>query len=127
MTRRQRNIASLSGVIPALIVGSFMPTTAKVWLGTTSHYEHVAVHMAAFAITAWLLLSLADTRYRRILAALAVCLFAWMLETGEWLIYRNAMEWLDVRDDVFGVFVALIVTWPRGSRTESANREASGK
>ena len=127
MTRRRRTIAALSVVIPALIVGSFMPTTAKVWLGTTLQYVHGAVHMAAFGVMAWLLISLAGTWRNRILAALAVCIFAWMIETGELLIYRNAMEWLDVRDDIFGVLAALIVTRAKGSRTGSANPEASGK
>ena len=104
-----------------------MPTPAKVWLGITLPHVHAPVHLAAFGITAWLLISLADTWRIRLLAALAVCLMAISLEIGEWLFYRNAMEWLDVRDDIFGVLAALIVTRAKGSRTGSANPEASGK
>lgn len=127
LTRRHATVAILAVVIPALIAGSLMPTPAKVWLGITLPHVHAPVHLAAFGITAWLLISLADTWRIRLLAALAVCLMAISLEIGEWLFYRNAMEWMDVLHDVLGVLAALLITLPRVARSESANPEASEK
>jgi hypothetical protein len=52
-----------------------------------------------FATPAFFLFSLSKTRRQEILRALALLFLAFSIEILQHLIYRNAMEWADIRDD----------------------------
>jgi hypothetical protein len=65
---------------------------------------HRGVHGLAFAGVAFLLLALSKSRHQEIRSAIAVCLLGLSLEYLQHLIYRNGMEWWDVRDDTLAIF-----------------------
>jgi hypothetical protein len=67
---------------------------------------HRGVHGLAFAGAAFLLLSLSKSRHQEIQSVIAVCLIGLSLEYLQHLIYRNGMEWWDVRDDTLAILAA---------------------
>jgi hypothetical protein len=114
----------------AILIGSFLPTGAKEWLGAyrrigvpgtaLSLSVHRALHFAGFAALGWMLVPLQG----RIRAALVVCGLALFIEYGESVAYRLTMEWQDVRDDLLGGAAGLVFT---RARSGSANPAASEK
>ena len=84
-----------------MIVGSLQP--ARPALVASLHPE---IHMLAFAGAAFLLLYLSRNRRQEIRNVLATCLLGLSLEYLQHLVYRNPMEWRDVRDDTLAVLAA---------------------
>jgi len=68
---------------------------------------HTEMHWLAFGGLMFLLLLLSRTRRREIASFIATCLLGLSLECLQSFIYDNAIEWHDVRDDVFAALVAL--------------------
>jgi hypothetical protein len=87
--------------ILTLIAGSLQPARPAPVRGL-----HSATHWLAFAGTTFLLLLLCRNRREEIRAVAATCLMGLLLECLQHVIYRNAMEWRDVRDDTLAVFMA---------------------
>jgi hypothetical protein len=84
-----------------LIVGSLQP--ARLGPGVALHR---GIHWLAFAGTAFLLLLLSRNRRQEIRSAIGVFLLGLSLEYLQHLIYRNPMEWRDVRDDTLANLAA---------------------
>lgn len=87
-----------------LIVGSLQPARPG-----PVHGLHRELHWLAFAVAAWLLFALSRSRRQAIGSALAVFGLGLGLEFLQHLIYRNPLEWWDVRDDTLAVLVAFAV------------------
>lgn len=122
--------------IVGILIGSMMPLAFKIRLGTVSQdmifpgtrwhmNPHRALHAAAFALVAALLLSLIARWRNRLLAAAAICILALGTEIAEAVAFRNGMEWRDVGDDVAGISTALLLIRP--PKAETANPAASEK
>jgi hypothetical protein len=77
---------------------------------------HRQIHWLAFGGAALLLLLPARNRRREICAVLAAFLLGLSLEYLQHLIYRNPMEWYDVRDDGLAILAALALYRLSGSR-----------
>jgi len=105
-------------------VTGFVAVSLQPWRPeTTSRLSqfHRPFHLAAFAITAlllWRFLALAGSALLvpRILAArvwitalFATIILGACLELLQHLIYRNPMEWWDVRDDALGAIAAILL------------------
>jgi hypothetical protein len=136
--RRRIVLSILALIVPAILVGSFMPMWAKIWFGTPFrdviiwvpgrllHFNvHRTVHVIAFGITALLALLLASSWRQRILTVLAVGLLALLTEMGEAVIFHNVMEWPDVLDDATGAAAALMLSSLWHVRTGTSNPAAS--
>ncbi len=67
---------------------------------------HRGVHWVAFAGAAFLLLALSRNRRQQVRTAFAVFLLGLSLEFLQHLLYRNVMEWWDVRDDTLAILAA---------------------
>jgi len=87
-----------------LIVGSLQPARPHAIAGL-----HRGIHLLAFGVGAFLLFSLSRTWRQQALSALATCSLGLLLEYLQHMIYRNPMEWWDVRDDTFAVVLAFLV------------------
>ena len=74
---------------------------------------HREIHWLAFAVATFLLLLLCRNRRQEIESAIGVFVLGLSLEYLQHLIYRNPMEWWDVRDDSFAIFAAfaLLAGW----------------
>jgi hypothetical protein len=109
--------------ILVLIVGSLQPARPAPVVGL-----HRDIHWLAFAGAAFLLLLVCRNRRWEIRSLIAVCLLGLSLEYLQHLIYRNAMEWRDVRDDALGVIVAFTLYRLASTRiaTFLASRSAPG-
>ena len=84
-----------------LIVGSLQPGRPAPIVGV-----HREIHWLAFAGVTLLLLLLSHTRRQEIRGVFATCLLGLSLEYLQHLIYRNAVEWRDVRDDTLAILAA---------------------
>ncbi len=84
-----------------LIVGSLQPARPEPVLAL-----HRAIHLLAFAGTAFLLLLLSRSRHQEIASAIGVFLLGLSLEYVQHLIYGKPMEWWDVRDDMLAILGA---------------------
>jgi hypothetical protein len=73
------------------------------------HDFHRELHWLAFAMAAFLLFALSRSRRQAICGAIAAFTFGLCLEFLQHLIYRNPMEWWDVRDDAFAVLGAFAI------------------
>jgi NhaP-type Na+/H+ or K+/H+ antiporter len=71
--------------------------------------HHRGIHWLAFAGAAVLLLLLSRNRRQEIRSVIGVCLLGLTLEYVQHLIYRNIMEWWDVRDDALAVLAAFML------------------
>lgn len=71
--------------------------------------HHRGLHFLAFGGAALLLLLLSRSRRQEIRLVVAVCLLGLSLEYLQHLLYRNVMEWWDVRDDTLSVMTAFAV------------------
>ena len=104
--------------IVCLIIGSLLPGSAKVRLGTTYHssmhhsrmvgMRHRVIHFVAFGSTALMLMLLAPSRRNEIGASVRVMLLGCALEVTQFIIYSINFEWWDVRDDCYGIAGAFV-------------------
>lgn len=101
--------AALAILIALLIVGSLLPEEAKLALGTQGVF-HRPLHIFLFAMAAILSRIALPSRFARVLPALLLG-FGMALELVEHLMFRNAFEWRDVRDDAIGIVAGLALTW----------------
>jgi hypothetical protein len=100
--KRAQIILRLAQVwILVLIVGSLQPARPTPVLGL-----HREIHWLAFAGASFLLLLLSRNRRWEVRNVIATFLLGLSLEYLQHLIYRNAMEWRDVRDDALAIVVA---------------------
>ena len=84
-----------------LIVGSLQPARPSVVKSV-----HREIHWLGFAGPAILQFIVSRTRRQEVLSAFAIFLLGLSLEVLQHLIYRNSMEWLDVRDDGLAILAA---------------------
>ncbi len=81
---------------------------------------HREIHGLAFAGTAFLLLVLTRDRRQQIrVSSSRLCLLGLSLEFLQHLIYKNSMEWLDVRDDSVA-FLASLILYRLGAACKAA-------
>jgi VanZ family protein len=100
--KREQIILRLAQLwILVLIIGSLQPARPAPVVGL-----HRELHWLAFAGVALLLLLLSRSRRQEIHAVFAACLLGLSLEYLQHFIYRNAMEWHDVRDDSLAIIAA---------------------
>jgi hypothetical protein len=84
-----------------VIVGSLQP--ARPWHSVAAHR---GIHWLAFAGLALVLLLPSRNRRQEIHSVIAACLLGLSLEYLQHLVYRNPMEWCDVRDDTLAILAA---------------------
>ena len=101
MKRDQLILPIACAWILLLIVGSLQPARPAPMAGL-----HLGIHWLAFAVLSLLLLILSRTRRQEVFGVVAACLLGLSLEYLQHLIYRNPMEWHDVRDDSLAVLAA---------------------
>lgn len=100
--KREQLILRLALVwIFVLVVGSLQPARPASVVGL-----HREIHWLAFAGLVILLLLLSHTRHQEIRGVFATCLLGLSLEYLQHLIYQNAIEWRDVRDDTLATLGA---------------------
>ena len=85
-----------------LVAGSLQPARLALLGGL-----HRPLHWLVFSGTAFLLLLAARNLRQELCGVAAACLLGLSLECLQHLIYRNPMEWRDVRDDGLAVLLAL--------------------
>ena len=85
-----------------LIVGSLQPARPGPVVGF-----HREIHWLVFAGAAFLLLLLSRTRRHELCSVSGTFLLGLSLEYVQHFVYRNNMEWPDVRDDALAILVAL--------------------
>jgi hypothetical protein len=84
-----------------LIVGSLQPARPSVVKSV-----HREIHWLGFAVPAILQFIVSRTRRQEVLSAFAIFFLGLSLEILQHLIYRNRMEWFDVRDDGLAILAA---------------------
>jgi hypothetical protein len=67
---------------------------------------HREIHWIGFAVGALLLFAISATRRREIQGVISMLLLGFLLEFGQHLVYRNSLEWWDVRDDAVAILAA---------------------
>jgi len=107
---RNRNNRRLKWVsmlwLSLLVVGSMLPLSAKVAIGTIGP-AHDAVHVAAFASTAAILILWANTKVQELGLATAVLAIGVLIEMGQKLLSGDVLESADIRADFLGVLIGL--------------------
>jgi len=93
-----------------LIAGSLQPARPGGF-----HFIHREIHWLAFAGASLLLFLLSRTRTQETLRAIAILLLGFCLEFAQHLIYRNPVEWRDVRDDALAILLAFVLYRLTGS------------
>ena len=82
--------------------------------GESESMVHRVAHVFAFGVAALLPLVLSRGNRQAWMAALGVVCLALAIETAQWLLYDDVLEWWDVRDDVIGVAIAIaLIRWTR--------------
>jgi hypothetical protein len=104
---RLRRIASVW--IICLVAISLQPYRPIGSNGQLPSPAHRIEHLIAFVATGVLLLALSRSRKREWMAALSVLCLATGIETAQYLLYRGAFEWWDIRDDAIGFVIAAIL------------------
>lgn len=103
--KRERIILRLAQIwLLFLIGGSLQPARPGLILGL-----HREIHWLAFSGASFLLILLSRTRRQEVRSVIAVFLLGLSIEYLQHLIYRNAMEWRDVRDDALAIFAGLVL------------------
>jgi hypothetical protein len=92
--------------VSVLIVGSLLPQAAKHAIGTQGLW-HRPLHLILFAATACT--TRAAFVHRPFFTSIFLLTLALSLESAEHLLYRNLFEWRDVRDDVIGIAIGLLL------------------
>lgn len=77
--------------------------------GESESIVHRVAHVFAFGVAAFLPLVLSKGSRQAWMAVLGVVCLALAIETAQWLIYDDVLEWWDVRDDVIGIAVAVLL------------------
>jgi hypothetical protein len=103
--KRELPILRLAQIwIFVLIAGSLQPSRPA----TVSRF-HRPLHWLAFAGAALLLLLLARTVRQEIAMISGLFAMGLTLEYLQHFMYRNAMEWHDVRDDLLAILTGLVL------------------
>ncbi len=89
-----------------VVVGSLQPARPVMLVGLHGASLHRHIHWLAFAGATSLLLLLSRNRRQEIQGVVATFLLGLSLEYLQHFIYRNAMEWYDVRDDALAILAA---------------------
>jgi hypothetical protein len=89
-----------------LILGSLLPQTAKHAIGTQGLW-HRPLHLILFATTA--ATTRAASARLRLYTSIFLVALALSLEFAEHLLYLNLFEWHDVRDDLVGIAIGLLL------------------
>ncbi len=103
-----------------LIAGSLLPYETKLAIGTRPRnmvnprapvvtLKHRGFHWLSFASTALILLLLARNRHQELTVTLGVVALGCSLEFAQHALYRNDIEWWDMRDDAYGAVAALVL------------------
>jgi predicted membrane channel-forming protein YqfA (hemolysin III family) len=92
-----------------LIVGSLQPVRPAAMVGPAGISLHRAIHWLAFAGAALLLLALSSCRRQEIRNAVVLVLLGVSLEYLQHVLYRNSMEWWDIRDDTLAILAAFVL------------------
>ena len=94
-----------------VLIGSMLPDPAKRLLETNRSTTHPILHLAAFAVIAFLACSLARSRPLLLAALLASIAFGVLIEVLEAVAYRQKLEtadiWLDAYGSAFGLLLSL--------------------
>lgn len=98
-----------------LIIGSFLPSKAKVWIGTqhpgdlvgTVSMQHRLFHIAAFGLTTLGFLLLERSRKGEVILSMLMCVLGCAIESMQSLLSQfRFFEWWDIRDDFYAVVAA---------------------
>jgi hypothetical protein len=105
--------------IIALVGGSLMPSQAKIALGLTTlrfagpyppNREHRFAHSVGFGGAELLFLFLATNRRQQAYRVIDMVGLGLAIElTQHFILGGRYLEWWDVRDDVIGIFTALLI------------------
>ena len=87
-----------------LIVGSLQPARPSIVKSV-----HREIHWVGFAAPAILQFVVSRSRRQEVLSAFAIFFLGLSLEVLQHLIYRNPMEWFDIRDDGLAIFTAFAI------------------
>jgi hypothetical protein len=108
-------IIRITGVwLAALVFLSLQPVRPG---GAGKQLLHRPFHFAAFGLTSlllWRFLTVAPRRLTKgnaVRAVLATSLLGAVLEFAQHLIYKNAFEWWDLRDDSIAAFSAILLLY----------------
>lgn len=101
-----------------LVLGSFLPQTWKVRLGTTGSL-HLPLHFAVFMSSGLLAMVFSMSLNVRAIRCLSLIVLALILEVSEARIARNRVEWRDVAADTGGVLAAVLLVFLASRRAES--------
>ena len=111
MKREQIVLRTAQAWILLLVVGSLQPSRPGSVVGL-----HREIHWLAFAGAAFLLLAASRNRRQEIRSTVALFLLGPPIEYLQHLIYRNPMEWWDVRDDTLTILAAFALYRLVGAR-----------
>jgi hypothetical protein len=102
-----RRIATLW--IAGLVAISLQPWRPH---GESQSIVHQLWHLVSFGGAAAMLFTLSRNAKQVLTAALGIFCLAIAIETSQHLLYKNAFEWWDVRDDTIGVaFAWMLIRW----------------
>jgi hypothetical protein len=138
----QRVLKLLAGVlILSTIIGSFLPGEIKMLLGTQAYdpmledialaqhlhpmkaisLAHRGYHFATFGSTTFVLMMLAQTLWGETAAVAFTFGLGLLIEIVQRLIgFSSVFEWWDVRDDLYAVTIAFVLTQGLNRFTRSA-------
>ena len=68
---------------------------------------HRVGHVIAFAIAAGVALLVSNNRSRKFQSAMSLLAIAILTEAMQHWVYKNPLEWWDIRDDFFGVVLGV--------------------
>jgi|HubBroStandDraft_6_1064221.scaffolds.fasta_scaffold287357_1 hypothetical protein len=112
VSRRSRIIFRITTAWLLLLIAGFLqPARPGPVLGL-----HREIHWLAFGGATFLLLLLSQNRRQEIRSAIGAFLLGLSLEFMQHFIYRNPMEWRDVRDDAVAILVAFALYHLTGAR-----------
>lgn len=92
-----------------LVVGSFLPIKLKILYHSHGRF-HLALHIATFALTAFLVFGLTRSLRRRVMFCVALTALGLLLEVLQRTIYRIPFEWPDLVADTVGLVAALFLS-----------------
>jgi VanZ family protein len=97
--------------IAGLVVVSLQPWRPE---GESQSIVHQVLHLVSFGAAGLMLFALSRNSKQIRTAALAVFCLAVVIETSQHMLYKNAFEWWDVRDDTIGVLLGgILIRWTR--------------
>jgi hypothetical protein len=129
----------LALALAAILIGSFMPWQLKYSLGTEMiharipgtalHFNpHRTLHFSAFAVLAVLAFAVRPGGVMKIAGmSFLMAVLSVSTEVAESRQGHSLMEWTDVRDDLLGVLLAILITLAMRLRSGTASPAASEK